>query len=52
MIQELNEKWDEKKKAYEDIEKVLTTVNMRKLPNGINNIMTNIKKNHLKAIKI
>ena len=44
MIKELNGKWAEKKKACEDIEKVLTAANMRILPNGLNNIMTNIKK--------
>ena len=44
MIKELNGKWAEKKKACEDIEKVLTSANMRILPNGLNNIMTNIKK--------
>ena len=44
MIKELNGKWAEKKKACEDIEKILNTANMRILPNGLNNIMTNIKK--------
>ena len=44
MIKDLDGKWAEKKEACEAIEKVLTTANMRILPNGLNNIMTTFKK--------
>jgi cytoskeleton-associated protein 5 len=44
IIKDLNGKWAEKKEACESIEKILTTANMRILPNGLNNIMTTIKK--------
>ena len=44
IIKDLNGKWAEKKEACESIEKILTTANMRILPNGLNNIMTAIKK--------
>ena len=37
-------KWAEKKEACETIEKILISANMRILPNGLNTLMTNIKK--------
>ena len=44
LIKDLNGKWAEKKEACEAIEKILTSANMRILPNGLNNFMTAIKK--------
>ena len=37
-------KWAEKKEGCETIEKILTSANMRILPNGLNTLMTTIKK--------
>ena len=37
-------KWAEKKEGCENIEKILTSANMRILPNGLNTLMTTIKK--------
>ena len=37
-------KWAEKKEACDSIEKILVSANMRILPNGLNTLMTNIKK--------
>ena len=37
-------KWAEKKEACDSIEKILISANMRILPNGLNTLMTNIKK--------
>ena len=37
-------KWAEKKEACETIEKILISANMRILPNGLNTLMTSIKK--------
>ena len=37
-------KWAEKKEACEAIEKILVSANMRILPNGLNTLMTTIKK--------
>ena len=36
--------WAEKKEACDTIEKILISANMRILPNGLNTLMTNIKK--------
>ena len=44
IIKDLSGKWAEKKEACESIEKILTQANMRILPNGLNNLMTTIKK--------
>ena len=44
ILKDLNGKWAEKKEACENIEKILNSANMRILPNGLNNFMTNIKK--------
>ena len=52
IIKDLNGKWAEKKEACESIEKILTSANMRILPNGLNNIMTTIKKNYPIVTKI
>ena len=37
-------KWAERKQGCETIEKILTSANMRILPNGLNTLMTTIKK--------
>ena len=37
-------KWSERKQGCETIEKILTSANMRILPNGLNTLMTTIKK--------
>ena len=37
-------KWAERKEGCESIEKILVSANMRILPNGLNTLMTNIKK--------
>ena len=44
IIKDLSGKWAEKKEACESLEKILTQANMRILPNGLNNLMTTIKK--------
>ena len=44
IIKQLSGKWAEKKEACETMEKILVAANMRILPNGLNTLMTNIKK--------
>ena len=44
IIKQLSGKWAEKKEACDAIEKILVSANMRILPNGLNTLMTNIKK--------